>query len=57
MYFLFCKSRQPPENSNFFHVFKCMDHYSLDDTLVSLNQYIFCEYKFVYSMKVTFICI
>lgn len=56
MYFILCKSRQPPENCSLSPVFKCMDHYSLDETLVSLNQHFLCEYKFVYSMKVTFIC-
>lgn len=50
------QSRQPLENSSFSHVFMSMHHYSLDETLVSLNQYILCEYKFVYSMKITFIC-
>lgn len=50
------QSRQPPENSSFSHGFMCMDHYSLDEALVFQNQYFLCEYKFVYSVKVTFIC-
>lgn len=46
----------PLKNSRFSHMFMCMDHYALDEAHVSLHQYFLCEYKFVYSVKVTFIC-